>query len=85
MKAVVKRGKDKGSVVTISQWCNDWFTIQESPRIFSPAGLCFNLRGIKEILAYKNNGILFDLFKVVPCNCCPIIEDYFFTFKKRKL
>lgn len=27
--AEIIRGKDKGTAVTIDQWCNDWFTIKE--------------------------------------------------------
>lgn len=69
MKAVISKGKSKGRLVEISQWCNDWFTvstgiIEIDRKPFAPSSLVFTLEGINEIRAHKNNGMLFSWYKV---------------------
>lgn len=32
-------GKGLGSTVTIAQYCNDWFTVKENHRVYSPTAL----------------------------------------------
>jgi len=59
MRALVLRGKRKGKVVEISQWCNDWFTVMDSADIYSPTSLAFSKEDMKTIKEHKNNGMLF--------------------------
>lgn len=83
MKAVIRRGKQKGQVVTVSQWCNDWFSIEESAKIFSPNGLAFDLGGIGQIKDHKNNGVLFERYDMTILGD-PILEPYHYSFKRKK-
>ncbi|HEB13550.1 MAG TPA: hypothetical protein ENI13_01065 [candidate division CPR3 bacterium] len=86
MKAIIRRGKHKGREVEISQWCNDWFTVNTGdPMIdrkpFSPTSLAFNVQGLDKIREHKNNGMLFNWFEIVDIRG---FGEYFFSFKKRK-
>ena len=77
MKAIIKKGKYKGEIVKINQWCNDWFTVDprdntnlsEKQQIdiirkpLSPSSLFFTAEGMKEILEHKNNGMLLNWFE----------------------
>lgn len=75
--ALVLRGKDKGKDVTISQWCNDWVSIKDYPKVYSITALKFTPTELKKILTHNNNnGIMLNIFK-------PDFETR--TFKKRKL
>lgn len=82
MKAVIRRGKQKGQVVTVSQWCNDWFSIEESAKIFSPTALAFDIIGMGQIYVHKNNGVLLQRYEMIFCQ--PILEIYHYSFKRRK-
>jgi len=86
MKAVIARGKDKGKVVSVSQWCNDWFsvTVEGRPKIVSPNTLIFSDDGMHEILHHKNNGNLLFLFEPVESNYQVTVEgeSFIVTFKR---
>lgn len=78
MRAVITRGKYKGYVCEVSQWCNDWFTLDprdnkklsDEQRMdimrkpFSLSSLAFTYADIREIKEHKNNGMLFAWFQV---------------------
>lgn len=71
MKAIITRGKHKGEAYEVSQWCNDWFTLDSGNweidrQPFNPSSLQFNYVGAKSISDHKNNGILFALYELVP-------------------
>lgn len=77
MKALILKGKHKGKIVEVSQWCNDWFTL--SPTVYdgctvqeandicrkpmSPSSIALTFKGIAEVIEHDNNGFLFKLFK----------------------
>ncbi len=83
MKALILRGKHKGEEVKISQWCNDWFTIDTGTMMdlkpFSPASLAFKMDDL-EVIQKHNPGMMFAWYRI-------IIKDfgkgYMFTFKKK--
>ena len=89
MKAKVRRGNLKGTVVEISQWCNDWFTLNTGvPSVdrkpVSPSSLAFTHDGIVEIQK-SNSGILFQRFELANAGKKMVdVFPYVFTFKKRK-
>ena len=88
MKAVIRKGKLRGREVEISQWCNDWFTLDTGdPMIdrkpMSPSALAFTPDGILEIFAHKNNGMLLHWFE--PTDNVAGFGKYFCSFKRRKL
>lgn len=78
MKVVITRGKYKGYVCEVSQWCNDWFTLdpRDNKKLlekqqmdimrkpFSPSSLAFTYADIREIMAHKNNGMLLAWYQV---------------------
>ena len=86
MKAIILKGKNKGKVVKISQWCNDWFTVDTGTMMdvkpFSPASLAFTVDGMSEILSHGNNGMMLTWFETTPSPAWT--GKYIFTFKKRK-
>ena len=82
MKALVRRGRHRGSEVTISQWCNDWFTIDEDPQVYSPTSLVFTSDDMFTIINHHNNGIMFSLFEA--CMVDNPVGEYVMTFKRRK-
>lgn len=92
MKAIIKRGKYKGKVVDISQWCNDWFTIDTdiielAVKPFSPTSLLFTHEGFNQIRDHKNNGFLFSWYEPYPDHRNMKVVDgqiYALSFKKRK-
>ncbi len=83
MKAVITRGKNKGLEVKISQWCNDWFTVNTGTildcRPLSPSSLAFTEEGAEEISNNDNNGTLFEEFKIVPISG---FGKYIFSFRR---
>lgn len=94
MKALITRGKNKGREVEISQWCNDWFSINTGdPMIdrlpFSPSSLAFTREDMETIRTHKNNGILFNLFGIrersfkIVGDENPDYEKYVLTFVRR--
>jgi hypothetical protein len=79
--ATILRGKDKGKTVTIAQFCNDWFTVEESSKVFSATNLELNGAEMGMIInqAKKYNvGIMFGLYD---------LKHFILTgrFKKKKL
>jgi hypothetical protein len=92
MKVIIRRGKYKGQEHEVSQWCNDWFTL-DSNRVeiatkpFSPSSLAFQFSGIQEIREHKNNGMLFSWYE--PTMIIGLYAKdggiYSWSFKKRKL
>lgn len=78
MRALVTRGKFKGKVFDVSQWCNDWFTLVPTEgvypltekeyieiirRPFSPASLAFTVKDFEKIVQHNNNGMLFEWYE----------------------
>ena len=91
MKAIITKGKYKGECYEVSQWCNDWFTLNSNnikiaTKPFSPSSLLFNLSAIHEIKQHKNNGMLFGWYEVRPTKTMFDKEGnaYSWTFKKLK-
>jgi len=99
MKALVIRGKYAGREIEVSQWCNDWFTLDPRNdetltdaqhreimvKPFSPTQLAFTHTDFLEIERHKNNGVLFDEFEKKRVEN---LGNYEWTFKrksKRKL
>jgi len=74
--ALVLRGKNKGKHVKITQWCNDWISIRDYPKVYSITALKFTPNEFKRILTTKNLGMMLGWFK-------PDFETR--TFKRRKL
>jgi len=64
--AIVLRGKNKGKIVHISQWCNDWVT-STGGKVYKITALEFTEKEIFDILQHQNNGIMFDTFEKIPC------------------
>lgn len=92
MKALVIRGRLKGKEVKISQWCNDWFTLDtgewQIDRIpMSPSSLAFTVGDSLTLQkSKKQSGILFQLFSIQPVTfgVPPHLKDvYVFTFVRR--
>lgn len=81
MKAIITKGKQKGKIVEVYQWCNDWFSI-ENGKIVSPSMLAFTTRDINEIEGHDNNGIMFSLYEIVRTK--QNFGEYLYTFKKKK-
>lgn len=71
----ILRGSRKGEQVEISQWCNDWVSLQDG-KILSPTSLRYTEKEFKEILEHDNNGMMFLIFE-------PDHEKL--TFRKKKL
>ncbi len=80
MRAMILRGKKRGQTVEISQWCNDWFSVDDDVQIYSPGALAFTAEGMDEIRKHKNNGTLFGEFEV--CVAPSWTANYLFKFKK---
>lgn len=85
IKALVTRGKKRGQEVTISQWCNDWFSTMDG-EIMSPLSLAFTPVDARIILDHKNNGILFRLYRFAEYKAASVRDTriYIFTFVKNK-
>jgi len=63
--AIILRGKEKGKHVKVSQWCNDWVTVNgASKRVFSITALEFTDKEMFDILA-GDNGIMEKEFEKV--------------------
>lgn len=92
MKALILRGKHKGRLEEVSQWCNDWFTLNSDNRDicvqpFLPSSLAFTITGLFEIQDHKNNGMLFAWFEPMTMakpHGVEGAENYRWTFKRRK-
>ena len=63
--AIVLRGKLKGQKVTPAQWCNDWVSIKEYPKIFSITALEFSPEEMYNIITSENLGIMLEAFEQV--------------------
>ena len=64
MMAIVLRGKMKGQVVTPSQWCNDWITIKEMPKVFSIMALQIHSWGFVSELICVITFFILDIFVI---------------------
>lgn len=96
MKALILRGKYTGKEVEISQWCNDWFTLDpeknkdlteaqkrdiiRSP--FNPTSLAFDHATFQVIREHKNNGQLFVEFE--PREMKGVFGSYEWSFQRKK-
>lgn len=70
--AEVLVGKHKGDTVTIHQFCNNWFSVENREKnyvhIYSPTALLFTEEEKQEILKSRderNTGIMFGIFEFV--------------------
>lgn len=87
MKALLIKGKFKGQQVEVSQWCNDWFSVDIDignlvirRKIVSPTSLAFSYYDIEKIRNHDNNGMLFEMFYVAPYG---EPNQLLFTFRKK--
>lgn len=97
MKALILKGKYAGKEVEVSQWCNDWFTLDPRKnedltddqqleilrKPFSPSSLAFSISDFFTIKKHKNNGTLFGEFVVREFG--GRFGTYEIGFKRRKL
>ena len=81
MNALILRGKNKGMVVEISQWCNDWFSLSDGS-IVSPTSIAFNIDTAHTIMEHNNNGIMFRMFEITKTDPMKVPMPYIFTFKR---
>lgn len=84
MKAIVRKGREKGRLVMVVQWCNDWFMIDIDTgitKIVSPSSLLFTHEDYLTITKHKNNGMLFSWYESV-VDSRNKYDLYFITFKK---
>ena len=93
IKALIIKGKGSGKIVEISQWCNDWFTVNhEDPnimrQIYSPSSLVFTVAGIDTIIQSakkKQAGTLFWEYQTCLYKKPRFVQGegtYIYTFKK---
>ena len=75
--ALILRGKDKGKIVKLHQWCNDWFTIEDSNKVYSPTSIRLDANEIKEFLL-SDSGHMLSWYEL-------IIPDGIFKKTKRML
>jgi len=61
--AIVLRGKMKGQKVTPAQWCNNWVSVKELPKIFSITALEFTPEELYDILTTKDLGCMLGAFE----------------------
>lgn len=61
--ATILRGKDKGKTVKISQWCNDWVTLDPDNKVVSPTSLQYTIEELQEIVEDKSNGFMLTLYR----------------------
>lgn len=73
LMALVLRGKDKGKKVVLHQWCNDWFTIKNSTKVYSPSSLRLSNDEVDKFLR-TDSGIMLNLYTLTTDG----------TFKRRK-
>lgn len=81
MKAILLKGKKRGKVVRVMQWCNDWFHVEDIKGIYSPNSLGFSASDKDLITSHKNNGMLFALYEWTITK--PLNPEFPYTFKKR--
>lgn len=82
MKAMILNGKERGKVVEVLQWCNDWFKTDDKKEIYVPTALAFNAQDFETIVKHKNNGSLFVEFERIMAP--PRTGLYLWTFRKIK-
>ncbi len=66
--ATVTKGKFKGQTVTLSQWANDWFTVKEMVKIFSPTMLLLTSDEFSRVCRDKHSGNLLAWYRPVTVN-----------------
>jgi hypothetical protein len=71
--AEIRKGKFKGTKVSVLQWCNDWFMVDPGG-IISPTNIILDEDEMKKVSEHKNSGLLFGLFDLLPNG----------TFKRRR-
>lgn len=85
MKTLIIKGKHAGETAEVSQWCNDWFTLDSQKyggEVFSPTQLAFTKRGMDIITNHNNNGTLFMEYDAVRNR--DLNRAYQYTFEKKK-
>ncbi len=80
MKALVLRGKRKGKIVEINQFCNDWFS-DVGGNIYSPLSLAFTPEDM-DIIIKSNCGMMLAWFQITEASTMG--NRYIFTFKRKK-
>lgn len=62
--ATIKRGKLKGKEAKISQFCNDWFSVDVEgvPKIVTPTSLILTASEVEMVRTTFNVGMLWTLF-----------------------
>ena len=81
MKAIVLRGKNKGNIIKISQWSNDWFS-DEDNNIYSASSLAFNSQTKKKI---ENSGSLGTMLIVYRFALAPVwTGEYCYKLRKNR-
>lgn len=88
LQAIILRGKHKGEVFEVSQWCNDWFMLESdipevARKVFSPTVLGFNEETFQYIKNHENNGMLFEWFAAVSIHTLKGVGDFVYTFKRK--
>lgn len=56
--ALILKGKDKGKEVELHQWCNDWFTVKNSNKVYSPSSIRLNADEIDTFLKSDSGRML---------------------------
>lgn len=59
----ILRGKDKGRIVEISQWCNNWFTSKEG-KVYSVLSVQLNPIEMLNVFRHKNNGYMLERYEL---------------------
>ena len=83
MKALILRGKRRGDIVEVSQFCNDWFALEDDNKPYLPTSLAFRHVDMQKIMTSENPGMLFEWFVVRHC-INTIHPEYDYTFKRKK-
>lgn len=76
MKALIVRGKEKGKEVDVSQWANDWFSLDGYIDPFSPEDIALTKEGMQKVVDDKRKGQLLNWFHIKSYNH----DEYIFTF-----
>ncbi len=86
MKALILRGKNRGDICEVHQFCNDWFMLEHAnPEVankpFWPSSLAFTVEGMDELKTRTDTGMLFHWFE--PKTTKRDYGRFIYTFKRR--
>lgn len=90
LRAIILRGKYKGLICEVSQWCNDWFKLESedsdiSRKAFKPSSLGFDENTMDRIKTHENNGTLHRQFRIATSPSWAIQQGFTWSFKKNKI